>query len=207
MENLNGATFFFLNGPFEQPTSKELEGIYEGTCYGYIPYDRFLAGKNQDEISEVMRDVQFQKVMEDAYNLLYDVLEEQGPFDGFIGFSHGATLAFAFLMQHAKKNPLDPPFALLRCAVFISSSAPPSQDGARIRYDEKTGTLLSLPSLHVTGKADPMFQDSLNLYRLCEKHTAKLVCHSGGHCIPRDRSTTIALAKAIEDLVSRSTIM
>lgn len=207
LEKDGSATFFFLQGSVEQPISKEIEGLYDGPYYGYFNCDYAMDGEGLDSIKEAIRNGTFQKSVSEAYTLLYDVLQEEGPFDGVIGFSHGATLAFAFLLQHAQNNPLEPPYALFRCAVFIFSLAPLGEDGVRLKYNNSVGPLLKIPTLHITGKVDAMYSESLNMYKLCDDHTAKLVRHDSGHWIPRDRKTIMVLAKAIEDLVSRSTII
>ena len=207
LEKDGTASFYFLDGLVEQPASKEVDGLYEGPYYGYFRCDYSMSENAPDSFHEAWKTGTFQDSVAEAYNLIYDVLEEEGPFGGIIGFSHGATLAFAFLLHHAEKNPLDPPFALFRCAVFISGPAPLGENGMRLSFDEVVGALLKIPTVHVAGKADALFEESLNLYRLCEKYTAKLVCHDKGHWVPRDRANTLGMVKAIRDLIDRSTLM
>ena len=201
------ASFYFLDGLVEQPASKEVDGLYEGPYYGYFRCDYSMSENASDSFREAWKNGTFQDSVIEAYNLIYNILEEEGPFGGIIGFSHGATLAAAFLLYHAKNNPLDSPFATFRCAVFISGSAPLGENGVRLSLDEDVGALLKIPTVHVAGKTDELFEESLNLYRLCEKYTAKLVCHDKGHWVPRDRTNTLAMVKAIRDLIDRSTLM
>ncbi|KAF2215725.1 hypothetical protein CERZMDRAFT_89976, partial [Cercospora zeae-maydis SCOH1-5] len=60
--------------------------------------------------------------MLEAYELLYDVIEDDGPFDGILGFSHGGTLASGFIMHHMAMRPSEPlPF---RCALFFNALPP-----------------------------------------------------------------------------------
>ena len=207
LEKDSSASFYFLDGLVEQPASKEIDGLYEGPYYGYFRCDYSLSENAPDSLHEAWKNGTFQDSVAEAYSLIYSVLEEEGPFDGVIGFSHGATLAFAFLMHHAKNNPLDPPFVIFRCAAFISGPAPLGENGARLRFDKDVGPLLKIPTVHIASKVDALFEESLNVYRLCEKHTAKLVYHNEGHRIPRDRASTIAMVKAFRDLIGRSTIM
>ena len=60
--------------------------------------------------------------LQDAYDLINEAIEEDGPFDGVFGFSQGGALAASMLLQHAKTNPQAPePFKL---AVFTCASLP-----------------------------------------------------------------------------------
>jgi hypothetical protein len=54
-----------------------------------------------------------------ARNLVLDVMEEEGPFDGLLGFSQGAALAASLIMQHSNQSQ-----QLVKCAVFICGLNP-----------------------------------------------------------------------------------
>ena len=60
--------------------------------------------------------------MREAYALLSHIIDTEGPFDGILGFSHGATLAFGFLVQHAREHPYEA--MPVRCAVSFSGMPP-----------------------------------------------------------------------------------
>ena len=62
-----------------------------------------------------------------AHEFVREVMEEDGPFDGVIGFSQGAALASSMMLQHAKSNPLDDLFKL---AIFAGASLPYNLDDA-----------------------------------------------------------------------------
>jgi len=54
-----------------------------------------------------------------AHELLTEVIEEEGPFDGVLGFSQGGSLAIAYLVQHEIDHPNEPaPFKF--AAIFSS---------------------------------------------------------------------------------------
>lgn len=70
-----------------------------------------------------------------AYDLVMDVVNEEGPFDGVIGFSQGATLAATVIATEAIRNPGQDIF---RVAVFLLSTTMPFDFGAgklTISYD------------------------------------------------------------------------
>lgn len=64
-------------------------------------------------------------LLSQAYELIRQVMEEEGPFDGVIGFSQGAALASSMMLQHAKTNPRED---LFRCAIFAGASLPYNVD-------------------------------------------------------------------------------
>lgn len=64
-------------------------------------------------------------LLNQAYELIRQVMEEEGPFDGVIGFSQGAALASSMMLQHAKSNPGE---ELFRYAIFAGASLPYNLD-------------------------------------------------------------------------------
>lgn len=116
-----------------------------------------------------------------------------------MGFSQGATLAFQFLSQHAKRFPYDLPNAVFRCAVFICGPPPFQIISGRPIYDEDLSKI-RIPSLHIVGKEDEILEHSLDLFKLCCGGSATLLYHGKGHTVPRDRETVMAIAKAIREL-------
>jgi pimeloyl-ACP methyl ester carboxylesterase len=60
-------------------------------------------------------------LVSNAFDYIYEVIEEEGPFDGVFGFSQGAALASSMMLQHAKSNPYSD---LFKFAVFLGASLP-----------------------------------------------------------------------------------
>ena len=57
-----------------------------------------------------------------AHELIWEVINESGPFDGLISFSQGSALAASILVHHQLETPSQPlPF---RFAVFIGATLP-----------------------------------------------------------------------------------
>ena len=59
--------------------------------------------------------------MQNAFDYINEIIEEEGPFDGVFGFSQGAALASSMMLEHSKAKPLDD---LFKFAVFIAASLP-----------------------------------------------------------------------------------
>ncbi|KAK4118271.1 hypothetical protein N657DRAFT_651448 [Parathielavia appendiculata] len=71
-----------------------------------------------------------------AYDLVEEVLEEDGPFDGVFGFSQGGALIASMLLQRCRTDPGAPD--LFRVAIFTCASLPfdldCNSDDGRIKY-------------------------------------------------------------------------
>jgi len=65
--------------------------------------------------------------VKEAHDLLAAVIAEEGPFDGVVGFSQGASLAASYAIQHQINFPDQPPpfrFAVLFSCGFVLSPDP-----------------------------------------------------------------------------------
>ncbi|GKZ27174.1 hypothetical protein AbraIFM66951_001787 [Aspergillus brasiliensis] len=58
----------------------------------------------------------------EAFALVREVIDEDGPFDGVIGFSQGAALAASMILQHQKDSLTAMP--LFNLAIFLGASLP-----------------------------------------------------------------------------------
>ena len=163
--------------------------MYEGPYYCYYNWPRRLNPEDDKSVQE-------------AYEILYEIIEQDGPFDGILGFSHGAALAFGFLAQHAKRRPHDP---LFRCAIFVCALPPFRMDKSeRIVYDEGLQGAVRIPTLHIAGREDFVLEHSKKLYALCSPGSAKLVFHSKGHEIPRNPRDVSTMAAGCRELMQRA---
>ncbi|KAM0794170.1 serine hydrolase FSH [Usnea florida] len=191
LEKDNSASFVYVGGETSCGPGPGIEQIYEGPFYSYYNWPRRLDNQDDDEQS-----------MQRAYKLLDDIIDTEGPFDGILGFSHGATLAFAFLVHHASKHAWGP--MPVRCAVFFSAMPPFQLDKEdRFVYDQGLRKL-SIPSVHVVGKSDFVREHSLKLYALCDPATTTLVVHSKGHEIPADEKNVSLINQALRELGHRT---
>ncbi|KAK3046349.1 hypothetical protein LTR09_012165 [Extremus antarcticus] len=74
--------FVFLGGEFECPKAKGIGNLYDGPTFCFMESVRPHDVRN-------------------ALDYLEHFVVEEGPFDGLIGFSQGASLALTYLLQHA----------------------------------------------------------------------------------------------------------
>jgi pimeloyl-ACP methyl ester carboxylesterase len=96
-------TYEFIDGDFTCEAAFGVDLLYSGPYLCY--YDR------HDTSS-----------IRSALDVLQDIIEEDGPFDGVIGFSQGAALAASLLLYHQLQTPQKPlPFKM---AIFIAGGLP-----------------------------------------------------------------------------------
>ncbi|OJJ65680.1 hypothetical protein ASPBRDRAFT_189858 [Aspergillus brasiliensis CBS 101740] len=100
--------YVFLDGPISCGPAKENPPNLPG------PFYNWYEGLSSSQVR-------------DAHDLIQDVIEDDGPFDGVIGFSQGASLALSMLYHHEICHPDRPPpfrFAIFFCAVLSISPDP-----------------------------------------------------------------------------------
>ena len=139
--------------------------------------------------------------IEQGLSFLADLLKEQGPFDGVIGFSQGAACAamLASILEPGRKqafealydqgemrfpeaihNAAHPP---LKFAVSYSGFTADRQGPYHAFYEPKIAT----PMLHFLGTQDVLVDEarSLALFKACMHAEEKyIVYHPGGHFLP-----------------------
>lgn len=185
----NTATFHFVEGDIDSVPGPGIAGFYDGPYYSYYKFPRSLSDPDGSEEESLL----------EAYNLLYDIIDEDGPFDGILGFSHGGTLASGFLIHYAKTYPHEPP--LFRCAIFINSLPPFRMDsGENPVIDSDLDGYIKVPTVSIAGAKDSLFEYSLALYRLCDPSRSTWIVHSKAHDIPNDKKNVALMAAGIRKL-------
>lgn len=184
-----GFELYFLQGEVESEPGPGVEGYFDGPYYSYYKWHQ----RDDDEEHE--------RSVEDAFSLIEETVEEDGPFDAILGFSHGGATAYKYLAQHAKDHPLEPAF---HSAIFLNAF-PPSRydDDAQLHYDDLGGSILRIPTMHVIGKRDFVRSHSRALWDMTEKSTSIVIEHEMGHEIPRDVEITARICKLIKNLCQR----
>lgn len=119
-------------------------------------------------------------------------VKEEGPFDGAIGFSQGASIIASYLLQQSKEHPTEPlPF---QCAIFFSSARPfdtSSLTDGPVRWAEPEADrpLLRLPTAHLWGSEDSEYREGCQLLcAMCEDSQREVYIHGLGHEIPGPRA-------------------
>eukprot|EP01083_Nonionella_stella_P074831 203101_1 len=115
----------------------------------------------------------------DSVDYVLKFMESEGPFDGILGFSQGATMA-ALVCAHLQHD--DSGAVRVRC-VFLAGGFVPRAEDVR----KALGGNIDCPSLHVIGSSDQIVEQSRSkdLAKFFTNPTISV--HSGGHFIPADK--------------------
>ncbi|EAW07065.1 uncharacterized protein ACLA_087710 [Aspergillus clavatus NRRL 1] len=122
-----------------------------------------------------------------ALDQLAEYVDEEGPFDGVMAFCHGAALAAEFIIQRYQQDPEDePPF---KCAIFLSAGLPSNpaelaQGRMRLLNIVTDGEIIRLPTAHIWGTNDPVYDICENVSKLCNSNMKSVFIHDGIHEVP-----------------------
>ena len=124
-----------------------------------------------------------------ALDQLDAFVSSHGPFDGVIGFSHGAQLA-AWYIVHKRLEGATSAKAPFKCAILFSplgvyDSKEWHATGLVRKLDpEANRGTIGIPTLVVWGTNDPWKDEAHGVSLLCNPQTSYTYVHSGGHEIP-----------------------
>ncbi|KAL4958143.1 serine hydrolase FSH [Aspergillus filifer] len=182
-----GHKFHFINGRLDSDCEPELKGIVPPPFYNHYPRDCAPGPDLQAAITYTLR-----------------TIEREGPFDAVMGFSQGAALAYA-LLEHDYRTRKEGAKPLFKAAVFICAGMPYDPSGKESARLEKEGEhVVRIPTAHIVGKQDALFEQGKKLYGLCEPGSAELYDHGGKHMIPFDAERNDAMVGVIERVIERA---
>ncbi|KAG6548641.1 hypothetical protein Mapa_009795 [Marchantia paleacea] len=160
--------FTFLDGPTPAQGESDVQHIYEGPYFEWMQ-----SNKDYTEFYNYRESIAF----------VIDYVEKNGPFDGLLGFSQGATLAGCIVaLQRRKWDILGKSAAdLPPIRFFIAIS------GANLRdpgiNDVYLGTPMDVPTLHLIGAKDFMCEPSTQFLQFWKDPVT--IKHPQGHTVPR----------------------
>lgn len=140
-----------------------------------------------------------------TFSHLSDILDQQGPFEGIIGFSQGGSvgsLLAAFLERPRASRPsnLTTNHGPIRLVVSYSGY---HEDDARLQkyYDQKIKT----PIIHFISSTDPVMEEErcFRLVRRCEDPDDRVIVYTGSgfHRVPATKMTAQALSRFLTDVL------
>lgn len=127
-----------------------------------------------------------------------EYITENGPYDGAMGFSQGAVMLAALILEHQQLHPFDPP--PFQVAIFFSGSM----------YERETlltrgGAKIKIPTAHILGgRRDFQYDGALELRDACEKELRSEFEHGEGHTIPRKKELVLGMASTIRNSINRA---
>lgn len=180
LESDNTAELYFVHGPVEAYPPEGFEDYFgNGPHYRFIkPPEKTGDGGNSDVLERIrnfpkgataedqmrllmsggVSSIPMPKVTsgysdesaEEAMDYLYDIMETEGPFDGIIGYSEGATVAATLLLHEQKRFEDEGRQPMFKCAVFFAGWPPmrPELDGLVLA--DETDLTITIPTCHIS---------------------------------------------------------
>lgn len=111
---------------------------------------------------------------EPSRDYLRQVCEQQGPFDGVLGFSQGAAAAALFVAEEARRG------VPLRLAICISGFPSRAHEHQALLAEGS----IDVPSLHVWGERDVLVDNDRSRALARCFAAPQVVSHAGGHFVP-----------------------
>lgn len=125
---------------------------------------------------------------EESLELVKQLWERDGPFDGIMGFSQGAMLAAVVVAKALSDEDYSvrPRFGIFYGAAFPLPFAPLFEESREECYD-------SIPTLHVMGKTDQINPPQQGNKLANYFPEAKILWHEGAHTVPSDSESIEAV--------------
>ena len=128
--------------------------------------------------------------MEMALEYLHLFMEQEGPFEGVIGWSEGAAVAATLLLEDSAMCDRDHSISKFKCAIFFAGAPPFTPDGKNVLLHDQYGQVIQIPTCHVLGQSDLMVELAEALFNICDSSSAIAIKDEGGHRISRDPEVT-----------------
>lgn len=185
--------FHCVDAPNEVEEAPGVAAYYSGPYLGWLDFPEAEPDK------PIPREI-----LDSAMEYIDEIVEEDGPFNGILGFSQGATMAFCYLHHRLRTRPFDPPFIPFACAIFISASGTAKDQSTLVEYTGSSGRSITVPTLHVYGKEDVDSEAAKTMYAQCKAGDTEFILHPYGHPIPTDADSTRRIVKGIKALEKKS---
>jgi hypothetical protein len=168
LDSDDSAAFYFIQGPYEVAPPHGYEDFFGGP-----PYYRFIVPSDYDadaiDVIERIRDfpqletpeMTMRELMtygvaktEDSarhtLDYLYELMEKEGPFDGIVGYSEGATIAGTLLLHEQMREREEGRARMLKCALFFGGWPPisPTLDGLVLA--DESDLVIDVPTTHIS---------------------------------------------------------
>ncbi|KAI8092671.1 serine hydrolase FSH [Halteromyces radiatus] len=139
----------------------------------------------------------------ETLSFLKQVMIDQGPFDGILGFSQGACLSACLSVMLENRTilpnmiPPDFPHPSLKFVIIVAGFPPKQQEAFKPLFAQPIK--IRTPSMHMIGDLDTLvlpeqMNELANLYQ-----DPVIFKHSGGHFVP----SSIAAQKNLSEFLSR----
>ncbi|KAK8097015.1 uncharacterized protein PG998_005238 [Apiospora kogelbergensis] len=214
------AIFRFIDAPCEAVPPKGFADFF-----GNPPYYRFIEPDDKDteetDVLSRIRDFPECDTAEDtmrelmkegiassvqstdrAIQFLFDIMEKEGPFEGIIGYSEGATVAGTLLLHEQRRREKAGRTPQIKCAIFFAGWPPLDPVTYAMVLSDESDLMIDIHTCHIIGSLDPYVSGSLALYNTCDPDTAYIFDHGKGHTLPREKGVVKELGDVIRNMIA-----
>ncbi|KAJ5081200.1 Serine hydrolase FSH [Penicillium angulare] len=135
---------------------------------------------------------------------LEDYLKAEGPYDGVMAFSMGATFVLSWMARKSLENKDSNSFQLpFRVGIFFANAGPlldydlSSSGSVKVLDSAALEELIKIPTVHVWGTGDPDKENAALASQACKGKEKSVFVHGRGHEVPTAIETVIPIAKVI----------
>lgn len=162
------ATFRFVDAPCEAVPPEGFEDFF-----GKPPYYRFIEpdekGTNDTDVLSRIRDFPECDTAEDtmrelmkegvassvistnrAIQYLFEIMEKEGPFEGIIGYSEGATVASTFLLAEQKRFQDTGREPQIKCGIFFAGWPPLDPSTFAMVLSDESDLMINIHTCHIS---------------------------------------------------------
>ena len=136
---------------------------------------------------------------------LHQILAEEGPFHGVLGYSEGACIAATLLVSNQRRCEKYGIENTLSHAIFFSGAPPLDPQGSGILLANRDGPAIMARTIHVLSASDPFLDACIALYNVCVEQNAKIFDHGKGHLVPREPRVVEELAAFVRGFFDNRT--
>ncbi|KAI0015979.1 serine hydrolase FSH [Xylariomycetidae sp. FL0641] len=218
----DSATFRFIDAPCEAVPPKGFEDFF-----GKPPYYRFIEPDEketedtdalsrirdfpecdtpEDTMRELFREGVASSVISTnrAIQYLFDIMEKEGPFEGIIGYSEGATVASTLLLAEQRRLEETGRQPMIKCAIFFAGWPPLDPRTYAMVLADESDVMIDIHTCHIIGSLDPYVAGSMALYNSCDPDNAHIFDHGKGHTLPRDKAVIKELGDVIRTMMAEA---
>jgi hypothetical protein len=161
----------------------------------------FPEGRNaEDAIRKLIRNgsVDVQSSIRAALKAVYEVIEEEGPFDGVIAYSEGSIVVGSLILDEAVRFEREGRKPQIKMAIFFGGWPPISAETGQAVLMDESDLFIDIPTCHVVG--------SMALFNVCNGDLAEMFDHGKGHMLPRDQETITELGVVIQKMIEKGSL-
>ena len=128
-------------------------------------------------------------------------IDDEGPFDGVIGLSEGASAAATVLVDHLEICQIRGSPRTIQCGIFFVGLPPLKLDCTGWLLGDETDKRITVPTCHILSYEDPLVALGESLWNLCDPDISRTrVLHNKGHVIPHESALMAQVAKFVREL-------